>query len=235
MGGRNPAWTTSKDSEEEREDLSCQRVERTGNQKRSPGRQNSKPGTTCGRATTMTSSGGHALSRPPAGRTGHGSNKEAQTPQTKQHQKGLLLHPKQKGTAESPLRMQEQPQLPYSMTAPRYHRRKCWSSTPHKERSHCRIHFRDNGRLGDSNSHAWLASHSPHTASGQIREATAPVTASGHENGERDLVTVTGHSDHPGGQTAATGHTRAISEGPLAVRKPPPATPKPLERTQSNR
>ena len=91
--------------------------------------------------------------------------------------------------------------------------------------------------------HAWLASRSPHTASGQRREATAPVTAIGHENGERDRVTTTGHSDHPGeqgkattttgsGQTAATGHARAISEGPLAVRKPPPATPKPLERTQ---
>ena len=68
------------------------------------------------------SSGRHALSQPPAGRTGHGSDKEAQTPETKppkQHQKGLLLHPKQKGTAEPPPRMQKQPQLPYSMTAPR--------------------------------------------------------------------------------------------------------------------
>ena len=53
-------------------------------------------------------------------------------------------------------------------------------------------------------------------------------------------MTATGHSDHPGeqgkatavtgsGQTAATGHARAISEGPVAVRKPPPATPKSLE------
>ena len=91
--------------------------------------------------------------------------------------------------------------------------------------------------------HAWLASRSPHTAGGQRREATAPVTASGHENGERDRVTATEHSDHPSkqakstaatgsGQTAAIGHARVISEGPLAVRKPPPATPKPLERTQ---
>ena len=72
---------------------------------------------------------------------------------------------------------------------------------------------------------------------------TAHVTASGHENGEGDRVTATGHSNHPGeqgkttaatgsGQTAATGHARAISERPVAVRKPPLATPKPLERTQ---
>ena len=46
--GRNPAWTTSKDSEKEREDLTCRRAEWTGDQR---GRQNSKPGTTCGRAT----------------------------------------------------------------------------------------------------------------------------------------------------------------------------------------
>ena len=75
------------------------------------------------------------------------------------------------------------------------------------------------------------------------RRDAAPVTASGHENSEGDRVTAIGHSDQPGeqakataatssGQTAATGHARAISEGPLAVRKPPPATPKPLERTQ---
>ena len=94
--------------------------------------------------------------------------------------------------------------------------------------------------------YARLTSCSLQPASGQSREATAPVTASGHENGERDHVTATGHSDHHGeqakataatgsGQTVATGHARAISEGPLAVRKPPPATPKPLERTQGNR
>ena len=69
------------------------------------------------------------------------------------------------------------------------------------------------------------------------------MTASGHEYGEGDHVTATGHSDHPGeqgkataatgsGRRAATGHAKAISEGPVAVRKPPPATPKPLERMQ---
>ena len=40
-------------------------------------------------------------------------------------------------------------------------------------------------------SHAWLASHAPHTASGQRRAATASMTASGHENGERDHATAT--------------------------------------------
>ena len=59
------------------------------------------------------SSGRHDLSRPPAGRTGHGSDKEEQTPEMKPPQKGLLLHPKQKGTAEPPPRMQKQQQLPY--------------------------------------------------------------------------------------------------------------------------
>ena len=57
--------------------------------------------------------------------------------------------------------MQKQPQLPYSMTALRDDRRKCWSSTPHKKRRHCCIHFRDNGRLGDSNSHHTLPQLTP--------------------------------------------------------------------------
>ena len=51
VGGRNPPWTTSNDSEEGREDFNCRSAERTGDQQRSPGRQNSKHGTTCGRAT----------------------------------------------------------------------------------------------------------------------------------------------------------------------------------------
>ena len=71
---------------------------------------------------------------------------------------------------------------------------------------------------------------------------TASVNVSSHENGERDRRTAIGHSDHPGKHakaaavtgtpTAVIGHARAISEGPLAVRKPPPATPKSLEPTQ---
>ena len=47
-------------------------------------------------------------------------------------------------------------------------------------------------------SHAWLASRSPHTASGQRREATASAIVSGHENSERDSGTAIGHSDPPG-------------------------------------
>ena len=97
-------------------------------------------------------------------------------------------------------------------------------------------------------SHAWLASRSPHTASGQRREATA----SGHENGERVRRTAIDHSDHPSehakatavtgssnsrdrscqsdlgeaasGQKTATGHTettRANAMKPLAVQRPP--------------
>ena len=88
---------------------------------------------------TTRSSGRHALSRPLTGRTGHGSDKEAQTPDeaVEAAPKGLILHLKQKGTAEPPLRMQKQPQLPYSMTAPSDYRRKWGSSTPHRERSYC--------------------------------------------------------------------------------------------------
>ena len=71
---------------------------------------------------------------------------------------------------------------------------------------------------------------------------TASVIASGHENSERDRGTATGHSDHPGEHAKAaavtdSGNSRDRSRqsgfgGPLVVRKPPPATPKPLERTQ---
>ena len=99
---------------------------------RKPSEQGTKRGPQVARTRNLTphadeqrrrpSSGSHALSRPPAGRTGHGSDKEAQTTETKpskQHQKWVLHHPKQKGTAEPPTRMRKQPQLPYSMTAPR--------------------------------------------------------------------------------------------------------------------
>ena len=41
VGGRNPLNNHLKKFEEEREDFSCQRVERTGNQQRAPGHQNS--------------------------------------------------------------------------------------------------------------------------------------------------------------------------------------------------
>ena len=52
-------------------------------------------------------------------------------------------------------------------------------------------------------SHAWLASRSPHTASGQRREAIA----SGHENGERGCRTAIGHRDHPDKHAKATAVT----------------------------
>ena len=145
------------------------------------------------------SSGRHALLRPPVGRTGHGSNKEAQMPETKpskQHQKGLLLNPKQKGTAEPPPQMQKQPQLPYSMTAPRdedpdrftknlegpeQQAEMLKQHSSHIEESllHTFQRQREAGQLQQSPhppaAHAWLASLSPQTASGQRREATAPV------------------------------------------------------------
>ena len=56
-------------------------------------------------------------------RTGHGSDQEAQT-QDEAAPKWLILHLKQKGTAGPPLRMQKQPQLPYTKTAPSNYRRK---------------------------------------------------------------------------------------------------------------
>ena len=95
-----------------------------------------------------------------AGRqTGHGSDKETQTPD-EAAPKRLVLHLKQKGTAEPPLRMQKQPQLPYSMIAPSNYRRKWGSSTPHREEL-LQQHFRDNGRLGDSNRHHTLLHLTP--------------------------------------------------------------------------
>ena len=172
----------------------------------------------------------------------NGSDKEAQMPETKQ-----------KGTAEPPPRMQKQPQLPYSMTAPRdehpdrftknlegpeQQEEMLTQHSPQIEESllHTFQRQREAERQQQSPhlpaAHAWLASRSPKIASGQRREATSPMIASGHENGEGDRLTAIGHIATGSGQTAATGHARAISEGPVAVRKPPLATPKPLERTQ---
>ena len=56
-------------------------------------------------------------------------------------------------------------------------------------------------------SHAWLASRSSHTASGQRREATASVIGSDHENCERDRETAIGHSDPPGEHAKAAAVT----------------------------
>ena len=147
--------------------------------------------------------------------------------------------------------MQKQPQLPYTMTAPSNYRRKWGSSTPHK-RGDTAATLQRQWKAGRQQasphppaSHAWLASCAPHTTSRQRRAATASMTASGHENGERDRGTASGHSNPLASKLkllpwttaapAAIGHARALSEGPLAVGKPPPATPKPLERTLWNR
>ena len=115
--------------------------------------------------------------------------------------KRLNLHRKQQGTVEPTLQMQKQPQLPYTMTTPRNYRRKRGSSTPHQRGATAATLQRQRKAGGQQTSpdptasHAWLASHAPHTASRQRRAATASMTASGHENGERDRVTAIGHSD----------------------------------------
>ena len=83
-------------------------------------------GTTSGRATNDLI---ERQARPIATagrRTGHGSDKEEQTQDEafEAAPKRLILHLKQKGTAEPPLRMQKQPQLPYTKAAPSNYRRK---------------------------------------------------------------------------------------------------------------
>ena len=126
VGGRKPLNNHLERVEEEREDFSRRRVKRTRDQQMTPGRQNLNHGTTSGRATNDVI---ERQARPivtTGRRTGHGSDKEAQTLHKafEAALKWLILHPKQKGTAEPPLRMQKQPQLPYTMTAPRNYRRK---------------------------------------------------------------------------------------------------------------
>ena len=148
VGGRKPL-----NNHLEREDFSCRRVNRIGDQQRTPGRHNSKLGTTSGRATNDVI---ERQARPIATasrRTGHGSDKEAQTLDEafEAAPKWLILHPKQKGTAEPPLRMQKQPQLPYTMTAPSNYRRKRGSRTPHRERSHCSHTAETTGGWGTTN------------------------------------------------------------------------------------
>ena len=120
---------------------------------------------------------------------------------------------KAEGHSRTPLRIQKQPQLLYTMTAPSNYRQKRGSSTPHRERSYCSHTSETTGGGGDNPSthppasHAWLASGSPHTASGQRRAATASVIASGHENGERNRGTTIGHSDPPGKHVKAAAMT----------------------------
>ena len=139
VGGRKPLNNHLERFEEEQEDFSCRRVEQTANQQRAPGRQNSKLCTTCGQATNDLIARQTRPITTTGRRTGHGSDKEAQTldEAVEAAPKWLILHPKQKGTAEPPLQMQKQPQLPYTMTAPSDYRQKRGSSTPHRDRSYC--------------------------------------------------------------------------------------------------
>ena len=125
VGGRKPLNNHLERVKEEREDSSRRGVKRTGDQQRTPGCYNSNHGTTCGQATNDVI---ERQARPIATagwRTGHGSDKGAQTQDEafEAAPKWLILHPKQKGTAEPPPWMQKQPQLPYTMTAPSNYRR----------------------------------------------------------------------------------------------------------------
>ena len=187
VGGRKPLNNHLERVEEEREDSS-----RRGPIE-DPRTSELDHGTTSGRATNDMI---ERQARPIATtgrRTRHGSDKGAQTQDEafEAAPKWLILHPKQKGTAGPPPRMQKLPQLPYTMTAPSNYRRKSGSSTPHIEET-LPPHSRDNGRLGeDKRPHTRISRlarqpHSPLSASGQRRTATASMTASGHENGERD-------------------------------------------------
>ena len=101
VGGRKPLNNHLERVEEEREEFSCRRVKRTGDEQRTPGRQNSNHGTTSGRVTNDVI---ERQARPIATagrRTGHGSDKEAQTQDTavESAPKGLNLHRKPQGTA----------------------------------------------------------------------------------------------------------------------------------------
>ena len=126
VGGRKPLNNHLERVEEEREDFSRRRVTRTGDQQRTPGRQNSNHGTTSGRATNDLIKRKARPIATASRRTGRRSDKEAQTQDEafEAAPKWLILHLKQKGRAEPLLRMQKQPQLPYTMTALSNYRRK---------------------------------------------------------------------------------------------------------------
>ena len=97
-------------------------------QQRTPVRQKSNHGITSGRATNDLIEWQACPIATAGRRTGHGSDKEAQTQDEafEAAPKWLILHLKQKGTAKPSLQMQKQkqPQLPYTMTAPSNYRRK---------------------------------------------------------------------------------------------------------------
>ena len=129
VGGRKLLNNHLERVEEEWEDFICRRVKWTGDQQRTPVRQNSNHGTTSGRATNDVIEWQARPIATAGRRTGNRSDKEAQT-QDEAAPKWLMLHLKQKGTAEPPLRMQKQPQLPYTMTTPSNYRRKEETTLP---------------------------------------------------------------------------------------------------------
>ena len=111
--------------------------------------------------------------------------------------------------------MQKQPQLPYTMTLLVTTDGNGEAALPTERGVTAATLQRQREAGGQQPSphpaatHAWLTSRSPHTASGQRREATAPVIASGHENGERDCGTAIGHSNPPGEHAKAAAVTNS--------------------------
>ena len=181
--------------------------------------------------------------------------------------------------------MQKQPQLPYSMTAPRdedpdrftkdlegleQQAEMLKQHSPQIEESLLHTFQRqwEAGRQQQSShppaAHAWLASRSPQTASGQRREATTPVRSRKRRGGSRDRNRSqrppwrasksycrdrqqansrdrSRQSDLGGvgsGQKTATGHTettRANAMKTLPVQRPPTIAPRPFKGKQQLR
>ena len=174
--------------------------------------------------------------------------------------------------------------LPYSMTAPRdedpdrYTKKlegpeqqaemlKQHSSQIEESLLHTFQRQREAGRQQQSPhppaAHAWLASRSPQTASGQRREATAPVRKrrGGSRDGDQsqrrppwrasesycrdrqqanscDRTSQSNLGGAGSGQKTATGHTeitRANAMKPLAVQRPPTITQRPFKGKQQSR
>ena len=90
MGVRKPLNNHLEQVEEEREDFSRRGVKRTGDQQRTPGRQNSTTAPLADEQRTTGSSGRHAPSRPPAGEPGTEATRRRRrkTKPSKQHQSG---------------------------------------------------------------------------------------------------------------------------------------------------
>ena len=170
-----------------------------------------------------------------------------------QHQRWLPLHLEQKGTAEPPPRMQNQPQPHHPQPIPgmrtpsglRKTRRgpEQQEETPkqhpplQEEPLQPTLQRREPERQQQSPhppaAHAWIASFFSVTASGQRKEGNV----NGHENGDGDHVTATGHDELPGErgpQVPTPGlvsvkrprpvMARVIPIRPVAVRRQQPVT-----------